>query len=279
MLPKAPNNDFPGRYREIVSDPINIAIEREPKSGYMLDGKVHLHNGLMVPVVGPHAYYGNFSAILVINRGVHEPLEEFIFQEMLKSLPKAPTMLELGAYWGHYSMWLQKVHPKADCHLVEPEKINLEAGQQNFKENNFTGKFTHAFVGKGKFSVDNYIKQNKIKKLDVLHSDIQGYEVEMLHDCKKAFKNRMIDRVFVSTHSNDLHHASLEALESNGYKVEVSSDYDDETTSNDGIIFASNPDIEPLFTDFKPLGRIEIANASPSELADYVATITQKIRK
>ena len=66
MLPKAQNNDFPSRYREIVSDPINIAIERDPKSGYMHEGKVYLHNGLMVPVVGPHAYYGNFSAILVI---------------------------------------------------------------------------------------------------------------------------------------------------------------------------------------------------------------------
>jgi len=276
MLPKAIDEDFPGRYREIVSDPINIAIERDPKSGYMREGKVYLHNGLMVPIVGPHAYYGNFSAILVINRGVHEPLEEYIFQEILKSLPTAPTMLELGAYWGHYSMWLQKVYPKADSHLVEPELIHLEAGKRNFKENNFNGKFTHAFVGKGNFSVDNYIDQNKIKKLDILHSDIQGFEVEMLHDCKKALKNRLIDRVIVSSHSNDLHYASIEVLESQGYKVEVSSDYD-ETTSNDGIILASNPDIEPLFTDFKPLGRIEIANATSLELAKYVSTIFNNI--
>lgn len=273
MLSKAPSGDYPGRFREIVSDPINLAIERAPMSGYIQEGKVYLHNGLMVPVVGPHAYYGNFSAILVINRGVHEPLEEYIFQELLKALPKAPTMLELGAYWGHYSMWLQKAHPAAKCHLVEPEKINLEAGKINFKENNFSGKFTHAFVGKDQFSVDSYLKENKLNKLDILHSDIQGYEVEMLNDCKIALKNRMIDRVFVSTHSNSLHHASIEILKSHGYLIEVSSDYDDESTSFDGLIFASSPDIVPIFSDFKPLGRMEIAKASSSELAEYVSKI------
>jgi hypothetical protein len=40
----------------------------------------------------------------VLNRGVHEPLEEFVFQEVLKRLPEACAMIELGAYWGHYSM-------------------------------------------------------------------------------------------------------------------------------------------------------------------------------
>jgi len=273
MLPKANNDDFPGRYREIVSDPLNMVIERDPKSGFMQGGKVYLHNGLMVPAVGPHAYYGNFSAILVINRGVHEPLEEYIFQEVLKSLPKEPTMLELGAYWGHYSMWLQQLYPGAKSHLVEPEKVNFEAGILNFKTNGFKGTFVNSFVGKGQFSVDEYVRKNKIEKLDILHSDIQGYELEMLQDCKVSFENRTIDRVFVSTHSNALHLACLEILEKYGYRVEISSDYDNETTSNDGIIFASSPEIDSIFSNFKPLGRQEIANASSAELAEYITNI------
>jgi len=45
--------------------------------------KVILHNGIRVPVGGELACYGEFSDILVINRGVHEPLEEYCFQELL----------------------------------------------------------------------------------------------------------------------------------------------------------------------------------------------------
>jgi hypothetical protein len=30
---------------------------------------------------------------------VHEPLEEYVFQEVLRTMPEAPMMLELGAYW------------------------------------------------------------------------------------------------------------------------------------------------------------------------------------
>lgn len=105
MVDKAGASDFHGRFREIVSDPLNLLIPRHPLAGTMDGDHVVLHNGNRVPLQGPGAYYGNFSDILVINRGVHEPLEEFAFQTVLTGLPAQPTMLELGAYWGHYSMW------------------------------------------------------------------------------------------------------------------------------------------------------------------------------
>lgn len=57
-------------------------------AGQVEEGLVYLHNGHRVPVAGKYAYYDDFSNILVINRGVHEPLEEFCFQEILKRLPK-----------------------------------------------------------------------------------------------------------------------------------------------------------------------------------------------
>ena len=84
-------------------------------------------------MAGIGAYYGPFSQLLVINRGVHEPLEEYVFQELLKSLGAAPVMLELGAYWGHYSMWLKKVKPGSTVILVEPDVVNMAAGVANFK--------------------------------------------------------------------------------------------------------------------------------------------------
>ncbi len=279
MYPKARDTDFPGRFREIVSDPLNFAIERDPRSGYIDEkGKVFLHNGIKVPVAGPHAYYGQFSAILVINRGVHEPLEEYLFQEVLKTLPASPVMLELGAYWGHYSMWLQSRIRDAELHLVEPEKVNFESGIQNFKENGFKGKFTNAFVGKGQFSVDQYMAMHSIPKLDILHSDIQGYEVEMLEDCKNTLANKAVDRIFVSTHSDRLHQAVTDILNQHGYRVEVSSDVGRESTSCDGLVYATSPNIEPTFEDLNPLGRTDIVECQPRQIAEYLDRITSQER-
>ena len=112
---KAGPNDFLGRFREIISDPMNLIIERHSSSGMDdREGYVYLHNGNRVPVAGEDSYYGDFSKVLIINRGVHEPLEEFCFQETLKKITdQQPIMIELGSYWVHYSMWFLKKFPKS----------------------------------------------------------------------------------------------------------------------------------------------------------------------
>jgi hypothetical protein len=141
MVPlKAQPNDFLGRFREAISDPLNLLIERVPMAGFVNGNQVYLHNGNRVPVAGEGAYYGPFSQLLVINRGVHEPLEEYVFQQVLKLLGEAPVMLELGAYWGHYSMWLKKVRPQSTVILVEPDPANLAAGISNLKTNGFAAQ-------------------------------------------------------------------------------------------------------------------------------------------
>ncbi len=71
---KAVDSDFGGRFREVISDPLNILIERVPKAGLLDGNEVYLHNGNRVPIAGPEAYYGQFSSVLVFNRGVHEHL-------------------------------------------------------------------------------------------------------------------------------------------------------------------------------------------------------------
>ena len=62
---KAGPNDFLGRFREIISDPLNILIKRNSFAG-MVDkhGYVYLHNGNKVPLSGENSYYGSFSNIL-----------------------------------------------------------------------------------------------------------------------------------------------------------------------------------------------------------------------
>jgi hypothetical protein len=273
---KADGDDFSGRFREIVSDPLNLAIRRVPLAGVVDGGLVVLHNGLRVPVSGPDAYYGGFSAILEINRGVHEPLEEFVFQELIKRLPESPSMLELGAYWGHYSMWLKSVRPGATVHLVEPDLNNLQSGMNNFDLNEIDGEFIHAFVGKDDFIVDKYLSDRRIGKLDILHSDIQGYELEMLEGSRNALGSKAIDYVFVSTHSQELHSDAVERLAGFGYRIEISSDFDYGTTSYDGFVFASSPAKTAVFTGFSPMSRIQILDTSPAVLAEYVSRVVRQ---
>ena len=55
MPPKASSEDFLGRFREIVSDPINLLIERVPDAGVVEGGLVQLHNGNRVPFSGQGA--------------------------------------------------------------------------------------------------------------------------------------------------------------------------------------------------------------------------------
>jgi hypothetical protein len=268
---KATSGDFFGRFREVISDPLNLLIERVPVAGFVDGDQVYLHNGLRVPIAGTGAYYGSFSHLLVINRGVHEPLEEFVFQEVLKRLPDAPSMIELGAYWGHYSMWFKKERPKGETILVEPEPVCLQAGQDNFARNGFKGEFIQAFVGTGKFEIDDFFRNRKIRKLDILHCDIQGFEVEMLEGAQNVLTRRRVQYLFISTHSQPIHAEIVSRLDKFGYRVEISSDFDVQTTSYDGFVFASSPEAAPVFGDVSILGREQISHARPADLLKSLA--------
>jgi hypothetical protein len=271
LAPKADASDFLGRFREIVSDPLNLLIERDARSGLVEGDLVYLHNGNQVAFRGPLAYYDGFSDILIINRGVHEPLEEYVFQQLMKVIPERPSMIELGAYWGHYSMWLKRLRPLATTILVEPEEANLAVGRSNFARNGYQGEFIQAFVGNGHFGIDVFFDERKMSHLDILHSDIQGFEVEMLPGASQALKEKKVDFVFISTHSQEGHDFILSTLREHSYRIEVASDFENETTSYDGLVFASSPDVPPLFSHFQNFGRQQIVTAQSAGLFNVVS--------
>jgi Methyltransferase FkbM domain len=258
---KAQEGDLIGRFREIISDPLNLLIERVPMAGVVQGNEVFLHNGNRVPFSGDAAYYGAFSQILIINRGVHEPLEEYVFQEVIKKLREDPVMIELGAYWGHYSMWLKKSRPHATQILVEPNPVGLAAGKGNFQRNGFEGEFINALAAKGQFEIDRFFERRNLGRLDVLHVDIQGFEIQMLDAARATLAGKKIDYLFISTHSQKLHGDVVKTLEGHGYRVEVSSDYDNDTTSFDGFVLASSPNAKQIFRDFVPFGRTKIVES------------------
>jgi hypothetical protein len=261
------------RYREIVSDPLNMLIERVTEAGFVDDrGRVVLHNGNRVPIRGGEAYYGDFSDILIINRGVHEPLEEYCFQLVLGALRNpAPVMLELGAYWGHYSMWLKRHLPGALCYLVEACPKNLAVGQSNFRLNGLNGNFLQGTVGHGGFELDSFMRQEKLDSLSILHSDIQGAELKMLDGAADTLAAHRVDYLFISTHSQSLHESAFGKVSDYGYRILVSSDFELHSTGCDGFILAAAPHSVPITAqDWQPMGRLDIQSAAPVQLVEYL---------
>jgi len=265
------------RFREVISDPINLMIGRVAEAGFVdSEGRVILHNGVRVPQSGPDAYYGKFSQILVLNRGVHEPLEEFVFQELIKKLPDQPVMVEVGAYWAHYSMWLKKVKPQARVIMAEPENTFLDVGKRNFSHNGLEGEFVNAFIGDGsgknEKTLDQLMSEFGLETIDILHSDIQGAELILIEQAKATLASGRVKRLMISTHSQTLHRDTLTLVQSLGFEIEVDSDFDTHTTSYDGLIVARTVATKPIFEIFNPLGRVQITQTSPKELLDYLSS-------
>lgn len=273
MFKKADASDFAGRFREIIADPLNLLIERHPKAGTVEDGYVTLHNGNKVPFSGDGAYYDGFSDILIYNRGVHEPLEEFAFQEMLRALPDEPVMLELGAYWAHYSMWLKRVRPAGQIHMIEPDPVNAAAGQANMALNGLEGNYSQGLVGNDDVTLDGWMAEKGYNWLDVLHADIQGAEDELLAGGQGALVGQKIGYFFISTHSQALHELVEGQLRSAGYRIELSADFEHETTSFDGFILALHPRLAPLYDGPTPMGREALADASSTQKLEHIALV------
>jgi hypothetical protein len=238
--------DWAFRIQDVLKAEDNDKIVRVEDAGTIKNGNFIMHNGIQII---PTSYYGKPNLKLLIqNKGVHEPQEEFIFQEVLKTLPENAVMLELGSYWAFYSIWFYKAIKNAKCYMVEPDLASLKFGKRNFKINNSIGDFTFSYVsdksyidssGNRFICVDDLIEDKKIEFIHVLHCDIQGFEDKMLQGAIKSFELNKIEYVFISTHSNNLHAYCIEFLKS--FKFNIIADVNmDESYSLDGLIVAKS---------------------------------------
>ncbi len=252
-LTKEQQDYWMDRINLVLECPDNTAIVRVEQAGQLIADKLIMHNGIEID---PLSYY-NFPLLkmLIDNKGVHEPQEEKVFQAVLDAMQQnsnKKTMLELGSYWAFYSLWFKQLFPDANCYMVEPERRNLFYGKQNFKLNNLDGTFIHAGIGakpneaQNIRSVDEICTQYKLDFLDILHSDIQGYELDMLHGSERMLSENRIGYVFVSTHSNELHEQCRALLESKYSFVEIASANVDESYSWDGILVMKSPNYEGI---------------------------------
>ena len=238
-------------------------IPKDPRAGAIVSGDPAyqiMHKGIKVALGG---YHGSWMAeVIRILRGHHEPQEERIFYEVLKVLPSGAAMMEVGSYWAYYSLWFRSAIPAARVYMIEPVPSKLRKGIDNFRLNGLTGVFRNAFVGavssqRAAFSdwdgtllqlpclaIDDFLDQEGIAFLDILHADIQGSEVEMLRGARNALARKRIGYVFVSTHPGK-HEICLSFLRELGYKL-VFEHSIEESCSGDGLIVARSDRAPPI---------------------------------
>ncbi|MES2971810.1 MAG: FkbM family methyltransferase [Patescibacteria group bacterium] len=222
-----------------------------------------MHNGLLVEHGG---YFGDWmSETITTLKGHHEPQEEKVFYELLKLLPAKATMIELGSYWAYYSMWFNKEIKRSTNYCCEPDPKNLALGQRNVKINKLENiTFINAAAGKedgkiisfkpqeGDFepvdvairSVDGIVAEYKIPRLDIIHMDIQGVELDTIEGAEQSIKQGKVRFLIVSTHhyliSNDVltHEKCIEKIKELGGHIIVEHAIH-ESFSGDGLVVAS----------------------------------------
>jgi hypothetical protein len=245
--------DWGDRVRNVLACPDNAYIPRVASAGKIEKGQLIMHNGLRVHEL---SYDGEGPRDLMKqNGGVHEPQEERLFMEILKTLPPGSTMLELGSYWAFYSMWFYREVPDARCFCVEPASRNIQMGKDNFALN-FGDllprvAFEQAFAGQADaiaspdkevptVSVDGFLSKHGILQPSILHADTQGHELDVLLGATNSLAAAAIDYVFLSTHTNELHRLCIAELRKHHYRILADVDLL-ETYSFDGLIVGQSP--------------------------------------
>lgn len=230
-----------------------------------------MHNGVRIV---EDCYCGRWMSELIrLLEGHHEPQEEMAFHELLGYIPTGGTMLELGSWWAYYSLWFNSRIAEAQLYLIEPDPRNLEVGKQNFALNGAIGRFVNYSVGRAtraarpfrcedgvtypvpEVSVDDFLAQNGIARVDLLLADIQGAELEMLEGAVRSLTRGKIRFLVLSTHHHSIsgdpltHQKCLRFLqERDAHLLAVHSVT--ESYSGDGLIVAS---LDPADHDLTPI--------------------------
>jgi hypothetical protein len=234
--------EWDARIADVLTCPDSALIPRTPGAGVVTGRTQLMHNGLRV--VKDCYYRWRGTRMFAATGGVHEPQEERVFAEVLKFVRPGGVIIELGAYWGFYSMWFARDVPQAQCVLVEPMLVNLDIGRANFRLNGLKGEFVRARVGAASakhwwrgtaICVDDLVEQRGLEHVDILHSDIQGFEADMLEGAERTLRARKVRFVFVSTHSNELHAHCRAELSRHGFDIIADADLQG-TFNFDGIL-------------------------------------------
>lgn len=211
-----------------------------------------MHNGVQIKRGSYHGAW--MSEVIKSLRGHHEPQEEKVFAEVISQLKPGAVMLELGSFWAYYSLWFQREIPNGISIMLEPNADKIEVGKEHFQINSYEGTFVRGFVGDKSIpdadfidwdgtksvipqvSIDGLMQEFRLKKVDILHADVQGAEFDMLKGAANALAHNKVDYLFISTHGHQ-HRRCKRQLDKYGYKV-IAEHSVLESYSGDGLIVA-----------------------------------------
>lgn len=237
-------------------------IAEAGKCFYDAKGEYQLmHNGIKIRM---GTYYNDLNKeIIEALQGHHEPQEELVFFKVLQVLPESAVMIEVGSYWGYYSLWFKKEKPKGSVYLIEPLDDHLKAGKLNFETNHVEGEFFKGYVGSTskpahtvkmegellkhveRIAIDDFIKRLDIDHVDLLHADVQGAEFDLLKGAEGVISSGRIGYIFISTHGTQIHNDCLDFIAKHDFQT-IASHTRAESFTTDGLIVARNRKIAGL---------------------------------
>ena len=220
-----------------------------------------MHNGLKVVAGG---YYGDWMGRIIEDlRGHHEPQEEVVFERLLQRLGPEATMVELGSFWSYYSLWFLHQAPGRRALCLEADPEHLAVGRRNAALNGLSPTFVNGFAARHPsdgpvpfpcersctiplqaYSVPQLLAEHRLERLDLLHADTQGAELEVLLGSADLLREGRIRFLMVSTHCYEIsgdvliHQRCLALIRQLGGHVICEHDVH-ESFSGDGLIAAS----------------------------------------
>jgi FkbM family methyltransferase len=290
--------DERARIELTVSGRDTDAIAKVPDAGKVIDGVQVMHNGVRVVHRG---YHGEWMAEIIARlEGHHEPQEERVFDaivERLAATEPSPVMIELGAFWAYYALWLLQRIPAGRAFLVEPDPTCLDIGRQNFALNGRDGVFLQAAVGAASTppqpfrcesdgvvrpiateSLPSLLERFGLERADLVLADVQGAELPLLDGGQEVLAAGRVRFLVVSTHHHVIsgdpvtHQRCLELLRSLGAHV-VAEHTVAESFSGDGLIAVS---FDPRDRDMGV--SIDYARASSTLFGDPVHDVAKAWR-
>ncbi|MGH2874317.1 MAG: FkbM family methyltransferase [Solirubrobacteraceae bacterium] len=206
------------------------------------------------------------TEVIRLLRGHHEPQEELAFHNLVGRLEAdtvEPTMVELGSFWGYYSMWLKRAIPSTRLILVEPDAAHLAVGSENLALNQMEAVCLHAAIGEThdatvqltwesdgeahatrQVSIDGLMDELGLERIDLLLCDVQGAETAALLGASRALAERRVRFLVISTHHHSIsgepltHQRCMTILRDASAHV-IAEHSVAESCSGDGLIVAS----------------------------------------
>ncbi|MFA5062187.1 MAG: FkbM family methyltransferase [Patescibacteria group bacterium] len=176
-------------------------------------------------------------------------------------------IVDVGAHAGFFVFYCKMLGGKAKIFALEPEPNNLKLLQKHVKANKLKGVYviSGALAGEsGKrlleisadshnhkladgeikensikvqaYSLADFCRQNKIKKISLLKMDIEGGEYEVFENLKASDLN-MVNFIILEYHNGKEYQQIEQKLRENGFGVQIFPSKFDRTM---GFLFAKN---------------------------------------